>query len=136
VPDAPAPPEGAFITGPTFRADTWMHVQVPTFGARSSLERAGNIPGFDVQRGKPHDFPLLCDDQLNVAKIKQAWRSIQHLARNAAPLEDAPQLRERFELDLAHALAGEAELCGEVFQREHFDVVQPVAVLDHETLLL
>jgi hypothetical protein len=68
--------------------------------------------------------------------LLRAPRLEQRVARDAAPAQDAAQLAERLELDLAHALAGQFEPLGEFFQREQLALVDAIAVTDHHALLV
>ena len=59
----------------------------------------------------------------------------QAVARHAAALDDAAQLVERFDLDLANAFARQIEIGGDFFKRADLDAAQTVTALEHAPLL-
>src|SRR5258705_276135 len=68
-----------------------------------------------------------CRRRRRCARLPAKRALKERVARIAAALELGSQLVQRFALDLAHALARDADLAGQVFECAHVTTVKPVA---------
>src|SRR5262249_49953553 len=56
---------------------------------------------------------------------RERWSGLFEVVAEALRARGVPQLPQRLRLDLADALAGDAELLADLFQRAHLAVVEP-----------